>query len=317
MHKIEEFIINNSNSFILFLFAFITAFLLADFGFKFASVNNVYSQKLENVSFVEGQISKVIEDDTNTYIIVKDLGDTFFIRTKYIDDCNFNVDDYVVIHYFYNNPLSKKDCEIVNLQVNSSTVYSFDQFRQNTNMTVKLVILIGIATVFVFLVVLGVVFLKRNSRSKDSNYNSLWKGNDGEDHTNPETIERVRRKYINSFYSKNNRTYTSGVGFDETEFYSDIFFQVLADTVKEGELKVFYCDGDFNDDSIFVVCQIHNKKAVIYLISDENTHKFTVDQYTLHFMFEKDEQPTFEDSDYFVELVKNYNAGCENIFDIK
>lgn len=213
--------------------------------------------------------------------------------------------------------MSEPDCEIVNMQVNGNTIYTFEQYKQYNNPTLYLLILIGVSVTFVVLVVLGVVFLKRNPYSEHGNSNSLWKGNDSENLVNSEMCEKVRQKLKNSFYSKNNRFYTSGMEFVESQFVGNMFLEVLAEKVTEGELKVFYSDGAVDDSEIFVVYQVNNKKAVLYLFADENTHKFHVDQSTLSFVFEKNSEPSFEEFTSFIKQIEYYNNCCENIFDIK
>lgn len=247
MHRIEKFIIYNSKSFFMFVFAIIAVFFVVRFGFEFAKVSEAHSKNLQDISFVEGEIVKVNYIDTNTYLIVENCSDEFFIHTKYIKDYSLNVGQYVVIHYINSNPLSEPDCEIVNMQVNGNTIYTFEQYKQYNNPTMYLLMLIGVSVTFVVLVVLGVVFLKRNPYSEHGNSNSLWKGNDSENLVNSEMCEKVRQKLKNSFYSKNNRFYTSGMEFVESQFVGNMFLEVLAEKVTEGELKVFYSDGAVDD----------------------------------------------------------------------
>mgnify|MGYP003423277306 FL=1 len=96
--------------------------------------------------------------------------------------------------------------------------------------------------------------------------------------------EEIYKLFKDTIYVKNNRTYTSGLELVENDKYGEIFFDVLADTVSENELKVIYDDCVKDEGAIYLIYQINNKKAVINIYDDEVTKLFNIDESTLNFL---------------------------------
>ena len=104
--------------------------------------------------------------------------------------------------------------------------------------------------------------------------------------------EEIYKMFKNTIYTKNNRTYTSGLELVKNDKYGEIFYEVLADTVSENELKVIYDACVKDDGAIYLIYQINNKKVVMNIYDDEVSKLFNIDETTLYFINIKKNTPS-------------------------
>lgn len=339
MNKIDEFLTTNTKSVLCFLFSFICSFLVFTSYFDYVNIKDIHSKELINIDYVEGIVVDVDTPKTNTEIVVEGYEKEFYIHTSYIEDNEIKVGDYVTIYYSNNSPIRGNYYNIVNLEVNSELIYSLEEFKESTNPTLYLGLLIGSTSIFITLIVVGILLLNRdrlvdNVRlfvlTQKDNYNltdeqvdkivEMFEGNiddNFDDLSSNKSKEEIYKMFKDSIYTKGKRIYTSGLELVENEMYGDIFFEVLMETVIEGELKVIYDDAYKCEDSIYVIYKINNKVALLNLFWEDDTKLFNIDNDILYFMNEKKKNPTKKENASFIEEIKKYNVLKEEIFKVE
>lgn len=339
MNKIDEFLTTNTKSVLCFLFSLICSFLVFMSYFDYVNIKDIHSKELINIDYVEGVVVDIDTPKTNTEIIIESCEKEFYIHTSYIEDFVIEVGDYVTIYYSNNSPIRGNYYKIVNLEVNSELIYSLEEFKESTNPTLYLGLLIGSTSILIILIVVGILLLNRDRTvdnvrlfvlTQKDNYNltdeqvdkivEMFEGNiddNFDDLSSNKSKEEIYKMFKDSIYTKGKRIYTSGLELVENEMYGDIFFEVLMETVIEGELKVIYDDAYKYEDSIYVIYKINNKVALLNLFWEDDTKLFNIDNDTLYFMNEKKKNPTKKENDLFIEEIKKYNILKEEIFKVE
>ena len=338
MNKFENYLVNNTASFICFLFASITIFFLILLPCDYYNYNKVYNSNLSELNYIEGEIIEVQSPkgkSSNYDFYIKGCDKEFYIHEKEVKGIEFNEVDYIKIHYADNLWIRGSNYEIINFEHNEELIYSLEQFKAEYNPNVY-IISIGVASlIFIGLITIGLILLFKNKPVNNvTKIVLLHKDKYGLTDEQVEEVikqfefspketkldkprEEIYKLFKDTIYVKNNRTYTSGLELVENDKYGEIFFDVLADTVSENELKIIYDDCVKDDGAIYLIYQINNKKAVINIYDDEATKLFNIDESTLYFLNTKKSEPTKNEIDEFLIQVKYYNKYEENIFFIK
>lgn len=338
MNKFENYLVNNTPSFICFLFAAITIFFLILFPCDYYNYNKVYNSNLSELNYIEGEITEVQPPkgkSSNYDFYIKGCDKEFYIHEKEVKGIKFNEGDYIKIHYADKVFFRGEYYKIINLDYNGKIIYSLEQFKEDYNPNAYIIGIVVSSLVFIGLIVVGLILLFKNKPVNDvTKFVLLHKDKYGLTDKQVEEVikqfefspketkldipkEEIYKLFKDTIYVKNNRTYTSGLELVENDKYGEIFFDVLADTVSEKELKVIYDDCVKDDGAIYLIYQINNKKAVINIYDDEVTKLFNIDKTTLYFINTKKSEPTKKDIDEFLKQVEYYNKYEENIFFIK
>lgn len=338
MNKFENYLVNNTSSFICFLFAAITIFFLTFIPCEYFNYNKLYTSELNEINYIEGTVVEIQppKGKSTTYdFFIDGVNKEFYIHEKEVKGIEFNEGDYIKIHYADNLWIRGSYYEIINFEHNGELIYSLEQFKADYNPNVY-IIGIGVASlVFIGLIATGLILLFKNKPVKDvTKFVLLHKDKYGLTDKQVEEVikqfefspketkldkpkEEIYKLFKDTIYVKNNITYTSGLELVENDKYGEIFFDVLADTVSENELKVIYDDCIKDDGAIYLIYQINNKKAVINIYDDEVTKLFNIDESTLYFLNAKKSEPTKKEINEFLKQVEYYNKYEENIFFIK
>ena len=259
----------------------------------------------------------------------------FYIHEKEVKGIEFHEGDYIKIHYADKVFFRGEYFRIINFNHNGKVIYDFEQFKTDFNPTAYVISIIVSSLVFVGLIISGLILLFKNRPVNDVTkfvilYKDKYNLTEEQvkevikqfDFSNKVTTldkpkEEIYKLFKDTIYVKNNRTYTSGLELVENDKYGEIFFDVLADTVSENELKVIYDDCVKDDGAIYIIYQINNKKAVMNIFDDEVSKLFNIDETTLYFINTKKSEPTKKEIDEFLIQVEYYNKYEENIFFIK
>ena len=255
MKKIENFLMYHTSSIVCFLFGFISAILAIIFFMNYNNYKDIYIKDLKDINYIEGLVTDVDFSKTNIEIHMLECDKKFFIRQKCIN-AELLEGDYVKIHYANNSFIRGEYYQIVNLNLNGDEVYALIQFKESINLNLYLGLFIGSLTVFVMLIIIGIILIKYNKpvynirkyiednkdkyKLTESDINlivSQFEGYSKQELDKPK--EEIYDLYKKSIYNKNNRTYISWLELTESKEYGDILFEVLADMVLENELKVF------------------------------------------------------------------------------
>lgn len=338
MSKFENYLVNNISSFICFLFAAITIFFLILLPCDYYNYNKVYNSELSELNYIEGEIVEVQlpkGKSSNYDFYIKGCEKEFYIHEKKVNGIEFNKGDYIQIYYADKVFFRGEYYTIINFNHNGKVIYSFEQFKADYNPTAYVISIIASSLVFAGLIISGLILLLRNRPVNDvSKFIILHKDKYGlTDEQVKEVIkqfefspkdtkldkprEEIYKMFKNTIYTKSNRTYTSGLEFVRNDIYGGIFFEVLAATVSENELKVIYDDCIKDDGAIYLIYQINNKKAVINIYDDEITKLFNINDNTLYFLNTKKSEPTKKEINEFLKQIEYYNKYEENIFFIK
>ena len=338
MKKIDNFLINHSSSFVCFLFAFLVLFFLVFLPFDYRNQNKIVNSKLSEIEYIEGEVIRVQSPKgkkTNYDFLIKDCEKEFYIHAKYVREYDFKEGDYIKIHYADNLWIRGSYHEIVNFEHNGKLIFSLEQYKEDFTPEVYIFGISAVVISFIGLVISGTILMKRGKPV--SNIRKFIEGNKDKYGLTDEQVEEVIKQFEfspketkldkpkeeiyklfkNTIYVKNNRTYTSGLELVENDKYGEIFFDVLADTVSENELKVIYDDCVKDDGAIYLIYQINNKKSVINIYDDEVTKLFNIDESTLYFLNTNKSEPTKKEINEFLKQVEYYNKYEENIFFIK
>lgn len=306
---------DNGKSLIFFVLAAVFLFLAVIVGIDYGYLAKVCNSELQDIQYVEGAI-ETIDTVTNTVLVIEGCDKQFYIRTERIQGNDIKVGDVVRLHYADSTLFRKNHYEIVNFEWNDKTIYSIEQYKKTNDITLLLVLLIVASVVAAGLIVAGAVLLIHNKtkykREKASGNNGIagLRETKEQQPSQDELIDKFR----GSLYTQNGRTYTSGPELVENDEYGDVFAQVLAETAVDDEVKVIFDDTCRDDGAVFVVSRINGKTAVLYLIADEETGKFPIENNELYFMFEKNDEPTTEEKKAFVRQIDRYNRYREDIF---
>lgn len=338
MSKFENYLVNNTSSFVCFLFAVITIFFLIFLPCEYHNYQEIYNSDLSEINYIEGEVIEVQPPkgkSTTFDFYIEGCDKEFYIHEKDVKDIEFNVGDYIKIHYADKVVFRGEYYEIINFNHNGVVIYSLDQFKTEYNPDIYIIAIVTSSVVFVGLISLGLILLFKNRPVNDvAKFVLLNKDKYGlTDEQVAEVIkqfelsdndikldkpkEEIYKMFKDSIYTKNNRTYTSGLELVENEKYGDIFFEVLADTVSENELKVIYDDCVKDEGAIYLIFQINNKKAVINIYDDEISKLFDVDINTLYFINTNRSTPSKKEINEFFRQIEYYNQYVENIFFIK
>lgn len=338
MNKFENYLRNNTSSFICFLFAIITIFFMVFLPCEYHNYQTLYNSDLSEINYIEGKVIEIQPPkgkSTTFDFYIEGCDKEFYIHEKDVKGIEFNEGDYVQIHYADKVVFRGEYYEIVNFNHNGVVIYSFDQFKEDYNPNVYIIGIISVSVVFVGLISLGLILLFKNRPVNDvAKFVLLNKNKYGlTDEQVAEVIkqfelsnndikldkpkEEIYKMFKDSIYTKNNRIYTSGLELIENEKYGDIFFEVLADTVSENELKVIYDDCVKDNGAIYLIYQINNKKAVINLYDDKISKLFNIDANTLYFINTKQTIPSKNEINNFFKQIEYYNQYEQNIFYIK
>ena len=259
----------------------------------------------------------------------------FYIHEKEVKGIEFNEGDYIKIHYADKVFFRGEYYRIINFDHNGKIIYGFEQFKADYNSTAYVISIVLSSLVFVGLIATGLILMFKNKPVNNvTKFVLLHKDKYGLTDEQVEEVikqfefspketkldkpkEEIYKLFKDTIYVKNNRTYTSGLELVENDKYGEIFFDVLADTVSENELKVIYDDCVKDDGAIYLIYQINNKKAVINIYDDEVTKLFNIDESTLYFLNTKKSEPTKKEINEFLIHVEYYNKYEENIFSIQ
>ena len=338
MNKIDNFLINHTSSFVCFLFSFLVLFFLMFLPFDFYNQNKIINSELNEINYIEGEVIRVQPPKgkrTNYDFLIKDCDKEFYIHAKYVREHDFNEGDYIKIYYADNLWIRGSYHEIVNFEHNGKLIFSLEQYKEEFIPEVYIFGITGTIVAFITLIIVGIILMYKNKPVK--NIRKYVEENKEKYGLTDEQVEEVIKQFEfspketkldkpreeiyklfkDTIYVKNNRTYTSGLELVENDKYGEIFFDVLADTVSENELKVIYDDCVKDDGAIYLIYQINNKKAVINIYDDEVTKLFNIDESTLYFLNAKKSEPTKKEIDEFLIQVEYYNKYEENIFFIK
>ena len=338
MNKFENYLVNNTSSFICFLFAAITIFFLILLPCDYYNYNKVYNSNLSELNYIEGEIVEIQfpkGKSSNYDFYIKDCDKEFYIHEKRVKDTEFNEGDYIKIYYADNLWIRGSYHEIVNFEHNGKLIFSLEQYKEEFIPEVYIFGITGTIVAFITLIIVGIILMYKNKPVK--NIRKYVEENKEKYGLTDEQVEEVIKQFEfspketkldkpkeeiyklfkDTIYVKNNRTYTSGLELVENDKYGEIFFDVLTDTVSENELKVIYDDCVKDDGAIYLIYQINNKKAVINIYDDEVTKLFNIDESTLYFLNTKKSEPTKKEIDEFLIQVEYYNKYEENIFFIK
>lgn len=338
MKKFENYLINNTSSFVCFLFAAIIIFFLILLPCDYYNYNKVYNSNLSELNYIEGEIVEIQVPkgkSSNYDFYIKDCDKEFYIHEKKVKNTEFNEGDYIKIYYADKVFFRGEYYKIVNFEHNGKIIYSFEQFKKEYNPTVYVISIVVSSLVFVGLIATGLILMFKNKPVNDvTKFVILHKDKYKLTNEQVEEIinqfnfskketkldkpkEEIYKLFQDTIYIKNNRTYTSGLELVENEVYGDIFFEVLSNTVSENELKVIYDDCVKDDGAIYLIYQINNKKAVINIYDDEITKLFNIDENTLYFINTKKSNPTKQEKNEFLKQIEYYNKYEENIFFIE
>lgn len=338
MNKFENYLVNNTGSFICFLFAAITIFFLTFIPCEFVNYNTIYNSELNEINYIEGQVTKIQppKGKSTTYdFFIKGCDKEFYIQEKEVKGIQFNEGDYIKIHYADNLWIRGDHYEIINFEHNGKIIYSLEQFKNDYNPNIYIIFIIISSTVFLGLIIIGLILLFKNKPVNDvAKFVILHKDKYGLTNEQVEEVikqfeftskdlkldkpkEEIYKLFKDTIYVKNNRTYTSGLELVVNYKYGDVFFEVLADMVSENELKVIYDDCIKDDGAIYLIYQINNKKAVINIYDDEVTKLFNIDENTLYFFNTRKSEPTKKEINEFLKQIEYYNKYEKNIFFIK
>ena len=338
MNKFENYLVNNTSSFICFLFAAITIFFLILLPCDYYNYNKVYNSNLSELNYIEGEIIEVQPPrgkSSNYDFYINGCDKEFYIHEKKVKDIEFNEGDYIQIYYANKVFFRGEYYKIINFSHNGKLIYTLEQFKSEYNSSAYIISIVISSVVFIGLIIAGIVLLFKNKPVNDvTKFVILHKDKYGLTDEQVEEVikqfefspketkldkprEEIYKFFKDTIYVKNNRTYTSGLELVENDKYGEIFFDVLADTVSENELKVIYDDCVKDDGAIYLIYQTNNKKAIINIYDDEVTKLFNIDESTLYFLNTKKSEPTKKEIDEFLIQVEYYNKYEENIFFIK
>ena len=338
MSRFEYYLENYTSSFICFLFAAITIFFLILFPCDYYNYNKVYNSNLSELNYIEGEIIEVQPPKgkgANYDFYIKGCDKEFYIHEKEVKGIKFNEGDYIKIHYADKVFFRGEYYKIINFDYNGKIIYGLEEFKEDYNPNAYIIGIVVSSIVFIGLIATGLILLFKNKPVNDvTKFVLFHKDKYGLTDKQVEEVikqfefspketkldkpkEEIYKLFKDTIYVKNNRIYTSGLELVENDKYGDIFFDVLADTVSENELKVIYDDCIKDDGAIYLIYQINNKKAVINIYDDEVTKLFNIDESTLYFLNTKKSEPTKKEINEFLKQVEYYNKYEENIFFIK
>ena len=165
------------------------------------------------------------------------------------------------------------------MEVNNEVIYTLEEFKEHNNLDLQLVGLICCTSISIILFIIGLILMKRNKPVNDvrqfvlanrEKYNlTLEEAKEiisQFDNQNPvldRPKEEIYELFKNAIYTKNGRVYTSALELVTNPAYDDIFFEVLADTVDELELKVIYDDSYQDDSEIYKTKRVKTAKTFL------------------------------------------------------
>lgn len=338
MSKIEKFFTYHSDTFVFFLLSLLSIFFIFFIYYDYKNQSMILNSELEELNYAEGYVSLVNPPKgkrTSYEFYIEGYNQEFYISEKKVRNISFSQNDYIKIYYPNNLRIRGNSYNIVNFEHNEKLIYSLADYKESVNLSVYKMGYILLCIVCCAFIVIGVVLYKKNkpvdfikeyvmaNRDKynltDEQINEIVF--QFENNPNKEILDKPKDEIYQNFkktiFTKNDRIYTSGLELVENSIYGDIFYEVLADTVSEDELKVIYDDCVLDNGAIYVIYQIHNKKAVMNIYDDRNTKLFIIDNETLYFYDEKKQTPSIEELNLFIQKISEYNLYVDNIFDIK
>lgn len=307
----------DSKPIVCFLLALIALILGILEAFDYFNTKAIVNSNLEEISFVEGIIVKAKKSKSNIHIEIENNNMSYFIHSDYLNDYEINAGANAKIYYENSNPM-RGNSRIAQLEINGNVIFSLSQYKEKTNIGFNLAIFIIGANVGLILIILGIVFIIKNKKMKENN-DFL---SDNEIEIIIKSLKNPKKdKALNSnikkedlLFKKNNQLYTN-IELIENEEIGELFFEALGDLASENELSIVYDEAQINDSSIFVVYQINNRKAIIYLFIDEDKKKYIINRETLY--FEDGKKVNEVEIDKFISKIKEYNLLNEDIFVIE
>ena len=151
MSKFENYLVNNTSSFICFLFAVITIFFIILLPCDYYNYNRVYNSNLIELNYIEGEIIEVQPPkgkSSNYDFYIKGCDKEFYIHEKEVKGTEFNEGDYIKIHYADKVFFRGEYCRIINFNHNGKVIYGFEQFKDDYNSTAYVISIIAASLVF-------------------------------------------------------------------------------------------------------------------------------------------------------------------------
>ncbi len=123
-------------------------------------------------------------------------------------------------------------------------------------------------------------------------------------------------KFKTSFYTENNREYTTANQYLENQGCCNVFRETLAEILSDGELRVCYDAETKGDWAAFILYKINGKIIDGYLLKNEETGKFEIDNLGMCGEMYGKVKLTKKEKRSMVERIREYNRLREDVLDI-
>lgn len=262
---------------------------------------------------------------TNKYIDKESLAK---LQPNDILDCKV-IDGF--INYSY---------EIVQLVVDGNVIFSLDDARTSQKVDDILgLVLVSIGAVFCLVASILLFYRAKHGYSEKSELktkqqalklltqnigmserekNMLIKAIDSADLSDdlPCGKQELKDKFTSSFYTRNNKEYTTAMQYMTNQGCCKVFRETLSTILSNGELRVCYDAGDTENGSIFVLYKVNGKIIDGYLLKNDETGKFEIDELNMSSEIYGKVKLNKTEKRQFIEKLQEYNRLKEDIFDI-